>query len=66
MQVSEITDEWVEASAEELYHQASQGKSWAALHHDTKQQLRAITRTVLEKGRVAEIAERSRHRGVLP
>jgi len=50
----------------ELYHQASQGKSRAALHHDTKQQLRAITRTVIERGRVAEIAKRSRRRGMLP
>jgi hypothetical protein len=66
MPLSEITDAMVEGAAEELYWQASQGRSWAALHHDTKQQLRAITRTVLEKGRVAEIAERSRHRGVLP
>jgi hypothetical protein len=66
MQVAEISDIWVEAAAEELYHQASRGKSWHALRHETKQQLRAITRTVIERGRVAEIAERSRRRGVLP
>jgi hypothetical protein len=66
MQVAEVTDIWVEAAAEELYHQAARGKSWHALDHDTKQQLRAITRTVIERGRVAEIAERSRRRGVLP
>jgi hypothetical protein len=66
MQVAEVTDIWVEAAAEELYHQAARGKSWHALDHDTKQQLRAITRQVIERGRVAEIAERSRRRGVLP
>lgn len=66
MPITEITDEWVEASAEELYHQASQGKAWQAAPHDIRQQFRAITRQVIERGQVAEIAERSRHKGVLP
>ena len=60
MPVTEITDRWVEASAEELYHQASQGKSWRAAPYELKQDSRGIARRVLERGRVAEIAYRSR------
>jgi hypothetical protein len=64
--LTEITDEWVEASAEELYFQASRGKAWQAASHDIRQQFRAITRTVIERGQVAEIASRANRKGVLP
>ena len=60
MPVTEITDRWVEAAAEEIYHEASQGKSWHAAPNATKEHIRGVTRKALERGRVAEIAYRSR------
>ena len=66
MPVSEITDRWVEAAAEEIYHEASRGQSWDAAPHATKEHIRGVTRRALERGRVAEIAHRSRPIGERP
>jgi hypothetical protein len=60
MPVTEITDRWVEAAAEEIYHEASRGKSWHAAPEPVKEHIRGVTRKALERGRVAEIAHRSR------
>ena len=62
----EIMDVWVEAGAEELYHQASQGKSWASAGRQVQEDFRGVVRRIIETAHTAELAYRSKQRGVLP
>ena len=62
----EIMRVWCEAGAEELYHQASQGKSWHAAGRQVQDDFRAIVRRIIETANAAEQEYRSKQDGVLP
>jgi hypothetical protein len=62
----EIMDVWIEAGAEELYHQASQGKPWASAGRQVQDDFRGIVRRIIETAHVAELEYRSKQPGVLP
>ena len=64
----EIMDVWLEAGGEALYDQARQGegKPRAAAGHQVQEHFKGVVRSVIEAGHVAELAERSRRKGVLP
>jgi hypothetical protein len=57
---------WCEAGAEELYHQASQGKPWASAGRQVQDDFRGIVRRIIETAHVAELEYRSTQPGVLP
>jgi hypothetical protein len=66
----EIMSVWVEAGAEELYHQASQGKPWASAGRQIQEDFRGIVQRIIETAHGAELVYRSKreqeHRGVPP
>jgi hypothetical protein len=57
----EMMNVWIEAGAEELYHQASQGKPWASAGRQVQEDFRGI-----ETAHTAELVYRSKRPGVLP
>ena len=62
----EIMYVWCEAGAEELYHQASEGKSWHTAGREVQDQFRGIVQRIIETANAAEQEYRSKQDGVLP
>jgi hypothetical protein len=62
----EIMRIWVEAGAEELYHEASQGKPWQSAGREVQENFRGIVERIIETAHTAELAHRSKQRDVLP
>jgi len=65
MNRDEIMGVWCEAGAQELYHQASQGKAWASAGREVQENFRGIVQRIIETAHPAELEYRSK-RGVLP
>jgi hypothetical protein len=62
----EIMAVWVEAGAEELYHEASRGKAWASAGREVQESFRGIVERIIETAHTAELEYRSKQPGVLP